>query len=59
MNEGCQERFDWGFLQYVYNYNKTRKPKILQKLEVLKAQKQVYRLKRNQEVNHFLQRLNG
>ncbi|MFD1927068.1 DNA topology modulation protein [Sporosarcina siberiensis] len=35
MGEGCKERLDFGFLKWIWNYRKTKRPGILKKLEQL------------------------
>lgn len=51
---GCQERFSWPFFQYIFFYNTTRRPKILQQLAKLEASKTIYRLRSDREVRVFL-----
>lgn len=57
MGEGCGEKLDWKFIRYIYGYNDTRRPKILQDLEKLKTHKNVVILSNNREVKHFLEQL--
>ena len=57
MAKGCRERFSWNFMKYVWNYPKTRKPKILQKLSGLPKETQVFILKSPGEVRSFLQKV--
>lgn len=54
MGEGCNERFDWVFLKYIYGYNDTRRPKILGHLEALKATKNIIILNSEQAVKDYL-----
>ncbi len=54
MAQGCRERFDWHFLQYIYHYNRSRKPKILQRLRALPPDKEVIILNSNAGVEGFL-----
>ena len=56
MGEGCPERFDWEFLQWVWNFNKNKRQRYLTMLAELKD-KQVYILKNRQEVKKFLNTL--
>lgn len=56
MAEGCIERFDWEFLQYVWNFPRDKNPGIesrLQKFENIK----IYRLRSNRQVEDLLARL--
>lgn len=59
MRAGCKERFNWEFMRYVYNYNKTRRPKILEKLNALKASKEVVLIRSNREMDNYLRELKG
>jgi len=33
LNEGCPERLDWDFVKWVWNFRRTRRPGILEKLK--------------------------
>lgn len=54
MAEGCVDRFEWQFFKYIYAYNKTRRPKILKRLEELSETKNIFILRSKKEVKHFL-----
>jgi adenylate kinase family enzyme len=54
MTEGCEERITMEFLRWIWNYSKTRRPGILEKLEGLKNEKRVFILQTRKEVNRFL-----
>jgi adenylate kinase family enzyme len=54
MTEGCEERITMEFLRWIWNYSKTRRPGILEKLEELKNEKRVLILQTRNEVNRFL-----
>ena len=53
MGEGCPERFDWDFLQWVWNFNKNKRKKYH---DLLSAQtgKEIYILKNRRQVKRFL-----
>ena len=55
MGEGCREKFSWEFMKYVYNYNKTRRPKILEKLSKVKSIKDIVILRSDQEIKDYLE----
>ena len=57
MGEGCEERFSWGFLKYVYHYNETRRPKILNSLERHRLKKEVIILSSGREVVNYLREM--
>lgn len=54
MAPGCPERLEWQFLKYVWNYRKTRRPRVLEKLENLPPEKRVFVLRSPDEVRRFL-----
>ncbi len=59
MNPGCLEELpDREFLGWIWNYNKTRLPRILQLLEQVKQEKIVVILRSNAHVDRFLNALN-
>lgn len=51
--EGCPERLTHEFLRWIWNYPKSRRPALLQKLSSLKG-KRVVRLRSRREVATFL-----
>jgi adenylate kinase family enzyme len=57
MQQGCEERFNWEFLKYIYNYNRTRRPKIMKRLSRWQDEKEVVVLKSNAAVRKYLQSL--
>ena len=59
MAKGCRERFDFDFLKYVYNFNKTRKPNILDKLNAIRQDKQIFILNNEREVRKFLSQIDA
>ena len=54
MAEGVNERLDFNFLKWVWDYPKTMKPAVLLKLEQLPNDKEVIILKTRREVQLFL-----
>lgn len=56
MAEGVQETFDLDFLKWIWNYPKTRRPKILKKIEQLSVDKSVIVLRLPKEVQQFLEK---
>lgn len=59
MAPGCPERLDWQFLKYVWNYPKTRRPGILQKLEAMPEEKETFVLRSPAEAEEFLREAAG
>ena len=55
MHPECPERFDWEFLRYIFNYNRTRRPAILKKLEGLRDFKEVLILRNDRELEAYLE----
>lgn len=54
MAEGCEERFDLDFLKWIWNYPKTKRPGILNKLKQLSTEKKIIVLKSPKEVQKFI-----
>ena len=54
VTEGCQEKIDFDFIKWIWNYPRTRKPAILRFLENLKPTKNVYILSNQNEIENFL-----
>jgi len=55
MSPDCPERVPWDFVQWILAYPHTRRPAILQKLNVLRDEKAIYHVQSPSEVNHFLE----
>ena len=53
MGEGCPERFDWEFLQWVWNFNGSKREKNYRLLDQC-CDKEIYILKNRREVKRFL-----
>ncbi|MFD1851280.1 DNA topology modulation protein [Oceanobacillus bengalensis] len=58
MGAGCEERIDLGFLKWIWNYPKTKRPEILKRLEQLPKGKQVIILKSPKDVEQFIEKYN-
>ena len=56
MGDGCPERFDLEFLQWVWNFNKNKREKIYRLLEQY-GDKRIYILKNRKQVKEFLESL--
>jgi adenylate kinase family enzyme len=54
MAEGCNEKFDWEFIKWIWNYPKQSKPKIESILEQYRNEKTIVYLKSNREIESFL-----
>ncbi len=54
MAEGCNEKLNWEFIQWVWNYSRTRKPKVIKMLHEQAQDKQVVWLRSSAEVERFL-----
>ncbi|MBT2757474.1 DNA topology modulation protein [Mesobacillus foraminis] len=57
MGEGCEERFNYEFFKWIWEYPKTKRPKILERLEELSKEKEVIILKTPKEVENFLEQM--
>lgn len=54
MAEGCGEKFDPKFLQWVWTYPSRSRPKVLARLDEFAAERRVVRLRSDAEVEKFL-----
>lgn len=54
MAEGCEERLDFQFLKWIWDYPKTKKPDILKSLEELSTEKNIIVLKTPYGVKQFI-----
>ncbi|MGE7948981.1 DNA topology modulation protein [Lysinibacillus sp. NPDC093688] len=57
MGEGCEERFSFEFFKWIWQYPKTKRPKILERLEQLSKDKEVIILKSPKDVQYFLEQV--
>lgn len=57
MGEGCEERFSFEFFKWIWDYPKTKRPAILEKLEMLSKEKEVIILKSRREVEKYEEKL--
>ena len=54
MGEGCPERFDWEFIQWIWNYRKNKRPRIYRLLENAENV-DVHILKNRRQLRRFLE----
>ncbi|WP_168124011.1 DNA topology modulation protein [Paenibacillus sp. HB172176] len=57
MNEACQEKLDWEFFKWIWNYRKRSRMKTITKLEQIKNEKQIIILKNRKEVRELINKL--
>jgi adenylate kinase family enzyme len=57
MGDGCRERLSWPFVKWIWDYPKSRAPKIAKRLADLPITKTVIILESPRAVNRFLQDL--
>lgn len=57
MAEGCQEKIDWEFVSWVWNYSRRSRPKVVQLLREHAETKQIVWLRSRAEVKKFLRSL--
>lgn len=57
MAEGCVEKVDRQFINWVLTYRRTRRPKIIQKLDALKTAKTIHIFTTPAQANQFLHQL--
>ena len=56
MAEGCNEKLDWSFVQWVWNYSRRSRPKVIKLLRESSATKQIVWLRSRAEIEKFLSR---
>jgi adenylate kinase family enzyme len=54
MADGCDERFDWEFIKWTWNYPVRSKPKVEALLKRYENEKKIIRLKSKREIENFL-----
>ncbi len=57
MPQGCKERFDFEFLKYVWNFNKTQGLALIEKLNAMKNEKLILIFDNDNEIKTFLKDL--
>ena len=57
MAEGCDERFDWEFIKWVWGYPNRTKPKVEALLKKHQNEKNIFHLKSKRDVENFLTNL--
>src|SRR5688572_11119411 len=54
MAEGCEERLNWQFIRWIYDYPRRTRPKITKMLKENSGEKTVVWLRSQSEVKNFL-----
>ena len=54
MAEGCNEKLDWSFVQWIWNYSRRSRPKIVRLLAEHAATKEIVWLRSRSDVEKFL-----
>jgi len=57
MPDGCDERFDWDFMKYVWNFPRDKNPLLEKRLERLGNQIEAHKFRQNSSVTGFLNRI--
>ncbi|WP_069649950.1 DNA topology modulation protein [Caloranaerobacter ferrireducens] len=55
ITQGCDEKIDWEFLKWIWQYPIKNKPEILAKLENCLTEKEIYILKGKKEIERFIE----
>lgn len=53
MADGCAERWDWAFMEWIWNFRTDSRPKIIERIAQAKAESKVVRLESHDEVEQF------
>lgn len=51
---GCNEKIDWEFIKWIWNFHKDSKPTILKEIEEKSEGKEVYYLKDKKDIEFFI-----
>jgi hypothetical protein len=54
MAEGCNEKLDWEFITWIWNYSRRSRPKVVKLLREHSETKQIVWLRSTAEVKAFL-----
>ncbi len=57
MGEGCREKIDLEFIIWIWNFNRTHREMMLEKLEKEKDRKNIYILKNYKKISNFLNKV--
>ncbi len=57
MGEGCREKIDLEFMMWIWNFNRTHREMMLEKLEKRKEKKNIHILKNHKEIADFLNKV--
>ena len=57
MAEGCDERFNWAFMKFVWTFPEQHRPQVLERIEAHRSSTTVYHVKSPRELRAFLQQL--
>lgn len=57
ITQGCNERFEWGFCKWIWNYPVKNKPAILKKIQMYGEGKEVYYIKNKKDMESLLRRV--
>jgi adenylate kinase family enzyme len=55
LNERCPEKLHWEFIKWVWNYKKTKRPRIIAKLEKHAIEKKIIILRSQKEVSRLIE----
>lgn len=55
MGAGCREKIDLEFLKWIWNFRKRSRGKILETLDQVKEQKQIYIFKTSKEAKEYIE----
>ena len=57
MNPGCNERLDWEFTKYVWNFQRDQRPALIEHLKEYEGKKPIHRVTNRKQVNILLDKL--
>ncbi|WP_411343302.1 DNA topology modulation protein [Paenibacillus sp. WLX1005] len=57
MNAGCNEKIDWAFIKWIWNYRKRSRLQTLDRLRKVEGDKQIITIRNSQQLHTFLKQL--
>jgi adenylate kinase family enzyme len=57
LNEQCPEQLDWAFIKWVWNFRKTRRQSIMEKIQIYKDGKRILIINRTKQVKDILKQI--
>ncbi|MCD5322426.1 MULTISPECIES: DNA topology modulation protein [Pontibacillus] len=57
MTEGCEEKLDWEFIKYVWNFRRDKRPKLNEQLHKAARHKTIHVIESSKDMERFLENI--